>query len=440
MPGTKHLTYHLGGGYDSDGSYYPLLRDGKILYLQADPVVSPEYDPEPHVTDSNRAERIRAIDNYDGFLSTIQTLLDEIEFDRGDWAYLLREDDGSFRLAYKNRPALLTKNIWAPLIDEKDIAITCNRWSMMDYREGQCYSLCGSVWIFKLSYIPKGLWNGREVDVYEPVMPSWASLVDAQSMGHMIMQRQGLKDMTFEILGHLVRDGVLVGNVFEPCHGRLIEFSDRGVVYAAIARLQQSNIIYRALHTKEIFITESGVRFGPGLSSVIFVSDKEELEWKAEYWHWGQLKQIFDELKLAPNSTFTSRKTTSMEVLLPRLPAPSRPLSSIPGFSNAAFALAAFIADPANFYGWLAKVTSFPSESQSLVRNKKRPTAPLDISFMKGRRKARIELSAKEPLPLSSRHISRVEARFPSLHKSYPRYNSNRGIRDNISDTSDSTL
>lgn len=34
-------------------------------------------------------------------------------------------------------------------------------------------------------------------------------------------------DLTYEVYGHLVRDGRLVGLVLEPAMGRLVEFRDR---------------------------------------------------------------------------------------------------------------------------------------------------------------------------------------------------------------------
>src|SRR5882762_1487630 len=123
-------------------------------------------------------------------------------------------------------------------------------------------------------------------------------MAEGQNAGHMIMSRVGLKDMTFELLGHLVRDGMVVGNVLEPPHGRLVEFGDRDIVYEAFSRLQRKNIVFRGVSEGLIFITDTGVRLGHEIASVIYVPDKAKLEYEAERWHWRKLERLFDNLKI----------------------------------------------------------------------------------------------------------------------------------------------
>ena len=102
-----------------------MLRDGKILHVQAKPIVGPT------IPDRGPVERSNA---YNALLTSIQLVLDDIEFDRGDWMYLLRNEDGSDRLVYRRKPLVITKFLWAPRIDETEIEFT--RWGIFGTREG----------------------------------------------------------------------------------------------------------------------------------------------------------------------------------------------------------------------------------------------------------------------------------------------------------------
>ena len=253
---------------------------------------------------------------------------------------------------------------------------------------------------------PTGLWNGREVDVYEPSVPSFAPLLERQSKGHLLMQRAGLKDLTFLLLGHLVRDGLVVGNVFEAPLGRLVEYSDRAAVYEAVARIQQKNLVYCDIDSGEIFITDTGVRFGRGLYSVKYVRDKAELEAKAAYWHWKMLEELFDRLKVALGNTARwTRRMVSTEVLIPRLPSPTRPMPTIRNFSKPAFAFAIFVTSAVGWVDWIVE----PFEQESSGHSRKRLTAPLDLAHQQRRRPSHAELVIDKPLALS---ISRVRLRL----------------------------
>lgn len=83
-----------------------------MLTIQAEP---PRV-PMPTMKDENR--------EYNSLLAIIQTMLDNIDFGRENWAYLVQDDDGCDRLLYKNMPFSLSCTIWAPCIPESDIEIT----------------------------------------------------------------------------------------------------------------------------------------------------------------------------------------------------------------------------------------------------------------------------------------------------------------------------
>jgi hypothetical protein len=83
-----------------------------MLIIQADPPRNPLLT----IQDEDR--------EYNSLLVIIQTMLDDIDFDRENWAYLVRDEDGCDRLLYRSKPFSLSCTIFLPLIDEKDIEIT----------------------------------------------------------------------------------------------------------------------------------------------------------------------------------------------------------------------------------------------------------------------------------------------------------------------------
>jgi hypothetical protein len=95
-----------------------------MLVIQADP----PQNPMPTYQDVDR--------EYNSLLAIIQTMLDDIDFNRENWAYLIRDDDGA-HLQYKSKPFSLSCNIFLPLIDENDIEIT--KWGGMNLREGKLH-------------------------------------------------------------------------------------------------------------------------------------------------------------------------------------------------------------------------------------------------------------------------------------------------------------
>jgi len=230
---------------------------------------------------------------------------------------------------------------------------------------------------------------------------------------------------------------MVVGNVFEASQGRLIEFSDRAVVYEAMTRMQRKNVIYRDIASGDIFITDKGVRFSKGISSVIYVEDKVKLEEEAAWWHWGKLEELFAKLKDAPfNNAWYTRRMSSTEVLIPRLPSPARPLSFSPNLSKLVHAFSLYVTEPMNWLSWFTS----SSESRTSGSSRKRLTAPLDLMRSSGKRLPSIDLIIDEPFAQS---MSRVRLRLITSHHPYSRDSSRRTTRDDVtltSDTSDTTF
>ena len=259
------------------------------------------------------------------------------------------------------------------------------------------------------------------------------------------MQSLGLKDLTFPMLGHIVRDGAVVGVMTEASCGRLVEFTDRAAVYAAVVRMQQKGVIHRSLHAGNIFITDDGVRF-IGISSVRFFEDVEELSKMAQKWHWDRLTEVFNDLK---NKTVNDhpwlRKIPAPALLLPRLPSPSRSLPPIPAvadFSNLQYLFSLFLADPFKHEAWLQRAAS-SSDEHPVGRSNRRTAVLPGLRPIRRHGKHRIDLLLEEPhlgfAPYPSRmRIELAESRWPHYRGS-----SRRAIRDDVtvtSDSSDSTL
>jgi hypothetical protein len=254
------------------------------------------------------------------------------------------------------------------------------------------------------------------------------------------MHEAGLNDLTFPMLGHIVRDGAVVGVMTEASHGRLVEFTDRAAVYDAVARMQQKGIIHRNLHEGSVFITDSGVRF-LGISAVIVVEDDEELEEQAQRWHWNCLKALFDKLKDKPfNDHPWMRKSPAPALLLPRLPSPNR--SPTPDFSKLQFIFSLFLTDPFKYYEWLSRAAS-SSDNRSVVRSKRRKTTLSSLRPICRHGLHTIDLMTDEPIAGSWPSPSHMRIELAGTHHPYFRGSSRRTIRGDVtvaSDTSDSTL
>jgi hypothetical protein len=395
-----------------------------MLTIQADP---PRV-PMPTIQDEDR--------EYNSLLAVIQTMLDDLDFERENWAYLVRED-GRDRLVYKNKPFSLKCTIWTTLIDERDIEIT--KWGGMNFREGKIHRYNQARRrIYRR--LPQGLWNGKEVDLCTPYLEGscWAALAEWQTEGHRLMQSLDLKSLTFPMLGHIVRDGAVVGVLTEASCGRLVEYADRAAVYEAVVRMQLKGIIHRSLHAGNIFITDGRVRF-LGISSVLFFEDDAKLAEMAQRWHWDRLTELFDQLKDKPfNDHPWLRKIPAPALLLPRLPSPSRSIPSLPDFSRLMFLFSLYLSDPFKHHEWLQRAAS-SSDDRSVIRSKKRTVVLPSLQSVRRRGKHSID----KPLLGSSAYPSRIRIELPGSRCAYSCGGLKRAILDDItvkSDTSDSTL
>jgi len=160
------------------------------------------------------------------------------------------------------------------------------------------------------------------VDILMGWNDRWARIVDLEMKGHRLLQ--GL-DLTYDVLGHVLRDGLVVGLMTEPANGRMVEYSDRAEVYDAIAKVQRKGLLY-TISCSTIMICDGKVRL-LSLSSVrTFCPDAQGFK-EADVYHWEALDVLFDELRDHGNFMAPLRSWSSQQAkILPSFPSPQRPL------------------------------------------------------------------------------------------------------------------
>ncbi|KAJ8522187.1 hypothetical protein ONZ45_g1214 [Pleurotus djamor] len=295
MPGdaiAPHVTAYVGGENDVDCCLYALWRDGRMLVIQAAPVLATDEDPTfLSVTDM---ERLTSEFNYG--LEKISLLLPILDFNRSNWAYLVNRDDGSQSIIYKSKPMhrmISAGRTWAPLVDESEIVTT--KFLSAEYRQG--------------------IWKGMNV-------------------GQRALR--GL-DLTFDVLGHVTRDGCIVGIMTESVTGRMVEYPDRSIVYDAITKVQSRGLIY-SVQESNIMVVDGKVRL-LSLSSIRKFTPGDRFV-DVNRFHWDALSRLFDKLFAYPNfmSPLHSLQQRTVKVLAPTPPLsrhmPCDPLFKIFVFAN----------------------------------------------------------------------------------------------------------
>ncbi|KAJ7852981.1 hypothetical protein B0H13DRAFT_2083477 [Mycena leptocephala] len=294
----KHnVTIYVGSDNDWGGRMFCFERGPHSLVIQTPELKLPGYihfgiDPE--------ADKLYHTTFYVD-LEKIGTLIKEIEWGKTNWCYLVTRKDGSFRLHYKEKPILpITCPPWAPLIPEEDILYT--KYITAEDREG--------LWNDKLVNCTIG-WNDR-----------WREFVDLLMKGHRLLH--GL-DVTFEVLGHIVRNGDIIGLMIEHVDDdRRVEYRDRAAVYAAVAKVQSKGLII-GLNETNIIIHKGKVRLLDA-QTVRKFSEVEDVDATVARKHWQALSTIFDELRQHPNPMPLLRCIQNDAVPFITVPSPEKPL------------------------------------------------------------------------------------------------------------------
>jgi len=283
----RHMTAEVGSISTTHGRYYLLWRDSQTIVIQA-PAANNPYHRQLTFG-----------------LEIIQTLLGTVRFGYTNWAYLIEQGENNYRLYHRNRPIRrINCRIWAPLVDESDLEIT--------------------VWVTFHRY--HAIWKGKEVDVCIAWEDTRAWYVEEETNGRSLLV--GL-DLTFEVLGHIIRDGEVVGIMLEPCYGRPLRHDDRAVVYEAVAKMQSRRLFFPMIDNSNIMISEGKVRF-MGVKGItrIATDSTGRSEEEVIAHHWQKLSNLFDTLDSTPYICQQNRLLGQHAIIIPKLPSPDRPFLS----------------------------------------------------------------------------------------------------------------
>ncbi|EGO03028.1 hypothetical protein SERLA73DRAFT_176533 [Serpula lacrymans var. lacrymans S7.3] len=289
-----------GQNHVDRGMFYCLWRNGHCIFVQAEPFCRPDIDYSNYYQDFSPENTA-----YNYVLEVLQTMLDQIEFGRSNWAYLVRQKDGMYRLIYKNRRLIKDCEIWTKTVDLLDIEVT--------------------KFLFLNDWI--GKYEGREVDLLIGWDDSFACCVTMTNQGHKTMCSLGLSKYTYDLIAHVTYNGLLIGLMTEAALGRQIIASDRAAVYEAVADIQSHGILHGGLLEDNIYVTDQGIRF-TNLSAVTYYHDRDELAKEAEILHWKILARIFDVQVDSNDRIGPIRNIKTNTIVIPRLPTPDRPLSA----------------------------------------------------------------------------------------------------------------
>ncbi|KAJ6554431.1 hypothetical protein B0H19DRAFT_1262796 [Mycena capillaripes] len=312
----QNVTIYVGSDNDWTGRLFCFERGPHSLVIQTPELkipgyvhfgVDPEADKQYFTTFYHDLEKI-AVQHFIASMKAVitysdpQTLVRNIEFGKTNWAYLVTRKDGSYRLHYKEKPILpISCPPWAPLIPEEDILYT--KYINAEDREA--------------------LWNGR-LDCTIGWNDWWREHVDFLMRGHRLLN--GL-DVTFQVLGHIVRNGEIIGLMTEHAvDDRRVEHRDRAAVYAAVAKVQSRGLAIR-LHESNISMHRNQVRFLDA-QTVLKLSEVADVDKIVTRYHLQALSTLFDELRQQPNPIPLLRDIQNNAVPFIPVPAPEKPLET----------------------------------------------------------------------------------------------------------------
>lgn len=300
----RNCVVFLGGTNSPSERNYLLWKDGKTLCVQA-PLVWTEEEGRKCLVVSDERHR-QTDDEWFAGLRTIHSLLNTVEFGKGNWGYLVSGKDGVQHIVQRQkRLRKVVFNTWAPVINEREIEYT--RFNSDGSERG-------------------GYWRGRPVDVFIGYDDFTLRVAEILMRGYWLTR--GL-DITYELVAHIVDDdGNLIGMASEADLGRLPQYRDKALLYEAFARLQQHGIVYLSglwffvtIFRGKVRLTNVAAFRARGDPNLRFEEEVMNCHWKALEWMFSGLD---------PNN-FTPRPVDSQAVYSPLLymsvcPSPERPL------------------------------------------------------------------------------------------------------------------
>jgi hypothetical protein len=358
----RDMTAEVGRTSDTTGRYYLLWKNSQTIVIQASPI-APSPDPCGDILNYHKQVM--------NGMEIIQTLLSNIKFGFTNWAYLVRQGENNYILVFKQRfVRRISCRIYAPLVLESELEIT--QWITFHRRNA--------------------IWKGREVDVCMATNDSRAQFIESETNGREILLDL---DLTFEVLGHIIRDGDVVGIMLEAGYGRPLRLSDRAIMYEAVAKLQSRNIYFPSISKSNIIIHHGKVRFmNVGGTARIRNDGQGPTEELAKTQHWKLLNALFDTLETCDFICPEYRRMDQHFFIIPPLPTPDRPFPSV--FDIIMQSKAYFISNDA----------AFSSDAKLSKRRAKGGSKRKNLRL----------ITATEPLPLNGRH-SYVAVDDPPLCK-----------------------
>ncbi|KAJ7699317.1 hypothetical protein B0H17DRAFT_306877 [Mycena rosella] len=298
----KNVTFYVGSDNDWEGRLFCFERGPHSLVIQTPELKLPGYesfaDPE--------ADR-QYISTCEFDLQRISTIVNSFVFGQTNWAYLVTRKDGSYRLHFKEKPMLpISSPAWAPLIPETELIYT--KYIFAEEREA--------------------IWNGRIVDCFVGWNDRWRDMVDHAMKGHRLLK--GL-DVTFEVLGHIVRDGEIIGLMTHAVDDRPVEYKDRAAMYAAVTKVQSKGLIISFNGSSDVSMHNGKVRFLVP-QAVRKFSEVDDPEATADIFHWQTLSKLFEKLRQEPSSVPLLRYFQSDAVPFIPVPQPEKLLITVPDF------------------------------------------------------------------------------------------------------------
>ncbi|KAF5329737.1 hypothetical protein D9619_008989 [Psilocybe cf. subviscida] len=211
-------------------------------------------------------------------LEIIQGLIEDIEFGEETKRVFLIKDSrtGQYRLSQPKSLGLVRVScpLWATIIPVEEIIFT----------------------VFCPLSERRGIWKGKEVDVMYAWNRQDQKFMNNAMLGYRSVQRGNL-DLTFEVYGHAVaKDGAVVGLVSEAAWGRMVQPSDRALIYSAMAQLQALGCIYKAVRENRFLIADGKVRL-LDLHLISWFDDRQKLDKLAEEFHWDAAETLFHDLE-----------------------------------------------------------------------------------------------------------------------------------------------
>ncbi|KAL1692413.1 hypothetical protein GGG16DRAFT_51475 [Schizophyllum commune] len=255
-----HVPALIGGISGHWYTLYGIRMYGHILIVQAEGLDA--YTKYPPIDDEGSLSDDITLDDYEEAqkqriddLEIIQAELTSIKWNIYSWSYLDRKKR---RLIQRHRDMYpITCPTWTSLIEEDDIVLT----KIIDL------------------YHRRGTWKGQPVELFRGWRDDSLRCIERAMRGYRELQAKGL-DFSFEIIGHAVRDGKVVGYVTEPMNGRMVEYCDRKLVFSAVARLHSAGLTYNSLVDSGLMVCGGKLKFTNLAAIDVGTEQFKELDWQ----------------------------------------------------------------------------------------------------------------------------------------------------------------